>query len=154
MIRITAECSNTIARFMIEEANVSGRTLSLIASGLTLRDMAKLKLATRSQLEGLSPSESLDVSVSAESVRAFVEALRSKKATLVPNVNVQFWSAGEVPHGLDADIGVAHAKLGYPVAVRIARGNNAHSLHLSLAEVRALVEQFAPLVKLEDDAGA
>jgi len=67
------------------------------------------------------------------------------------NVDVTFWHASEKPHGTDADMGVAHAKLGFPVAVLIKRGNNGQSLHLSLDEVRSLVKQFAPLCKLQDE---
>lgn len=64
-------------------------------------------------------------------------------------VEVMLWSEFEVPHGTDADIGVAYAKLGYPVAVRIVRGKNSQMLHLSLDESRALCAGLAPINALK-----
>lgn len=84
--------------------------------------------------------------------QAGFDAYKAAKPAPAPQakVHVQFWHAGEVPHGTEASVGVSHAKMGYPVAVRIARGNNSHSLHLSLAEVRELAAQFAPLTELKE----
>lgn len=67
-------------------------------------------------------------------------------------VEVQIWSAGEVPHGINAEVGVAHARLGYPLDVLITRGNNSQRVHLSAAEGRELFEQLKVLLPYTEGA--
>lgn len=75
MIRVTAECSTTIARFTIQEVHEQERRLSLIGTGFTLRDLKKLGIE-RADVENLRITESRDFTApTAEQVRAALKPL-------------------------------------------------------------------------------
>lgn len=82
---------------------------------------------------------------------------KGKRAVMAKRaVEVQYWSAGEKPHGIDAQIGVDYAKFGRPVDIVlrdvVGNGNQSHRVHISLAEARDLAAQLQPLLKLSEEA--
>jgi len=142
MIRLTAEASSTFARFTLHEVAEDGKTLYLIEQGLTLRILERVGLSEfRKKLEALRFNESANLDVSPSQIR---KALRAQG--WIDGVDVTHYYPSEVAHGSDASAGIGHAKLGFPVAVRITRGNNSQVLHLSPKEATQLSQQLAALV--------
>ena len=62
---------------------------------------------------------------------------------------LMLFSANEVPHGIDCHVAVAHAKLGFPVELRVVRGDNTNVSHLSIEECRQLAPQLAAILALD-----
>ena len=62
MIRVTAECSTSFARFTIYEVDEKARKLHFIAQGLTMRDLHRLGIK-RAAVESLRPTESIDLTI-------------------------------------------------------------------------------------------
>lgn len=63
-------------------------------------------------------------------------------------VNVKLYYPEETidQRDIDGHVAQAHAKLGYPVTVRIGRGNNTHVVHLSMSDAAELHAGLGPLV--------
>jgi hypothetical protein len=138
MIRVTLEGDG--ARYMLHAVNQDRLTLTPIADGVTLRDLNRYGISAR-DVDGLRIGESRDFNTPAPD---------DKPAHGEGRVTANLYGAREEASIPDHQLAVAHARMGYPVEVRIARGNNAHVLNLTENEARALAAQLAPIVRAID----